>query len=49
MTEFNGVESEEARIIANTKTVLKLMMQNGRYSSQAVNTHYCADEGQQQL
>jgi hypothetical protein len=28
MTEFNGVESEEDRIVAITRTVLKLMNQN---------------------
>jgi hypothetical protein len=29
MTEFNGAESEEDRIVAVTKIVLKLMKQNG--------------------
>jgi hypothetical protein len=30
MAELNGAESEEDRIMAITKIVLKLMMQNGR-------------------
>jgi hypothetical protein len=30
MTELNGAESEEVRIMAITKVVLKLMKQNGR-------------------
>jgi hypothetical protein len=30
MTELNGAESEEDRIMAITKTVFKLMKQNGR-------------------
>jgi hypothetical protein len=29
MTELNGAESEDDRIMATTKTVLKLMKQNG--------------------
>jgi hypothetical protein len=29
MTEFNGAVSEEAKIVAITKTVLNLMKQNG--------------------
>jgi hypothetical protein len=29
MTELNGAESEEDRIMAITKTVLKLVKQNG--------------------
>jgi hypothetical protein len=33
MTEFNGYESEEDRIMAFTKIVLKLMKKNGRCSS----------------
>jgi hypothetical protein len=37
LTELNGAEVEEDRIITITKTVLKLMMQNGRKISQAVN------------
>jgi hypothetical protein len=32
MTQLNGAESQEDRIMATTKTVLKLMKQNGRYS-----------------
>jgi hypothetical protein len=35
MTQLNGVESEEDRIMAITKIVLKLMKQNGCQSSQA--------------
>jgi hypothetical protein len=30
MTKLNGAESEEYRIMAITKTVLKFMKQNGR-------------------
>jgi hypothetical protein len=33
MTELNGAESEEDRIVAMTKIVLKLMKQNGCYNS----------------
>jgi hypothetical protein len=29
MTELNGAESKEAKIVAITKTVLNLMKQNG--------------------
>jgi hypothetical protein len=33
MTELNGAVSEEDKIVAITKIVLKLMNQNGCYSS----------------
>jgi hypothetical protein len=33
VTELNGAESEEDRIMSITKIVLKLMKQNGRLSS----------------
>jgi hypothetical protein len=36
-TELNGAESEEDRIIAITKIVLKLIKENGRWISWAVN------------
>jgi hypothetical protein len=35
MTELNGAESEEDRIVAITKIVSKLLKQIGRWSSQA--------------
>jgi hypothetical protein len=37
MTEHSGVESEEDRIMVITKNALKLVKQNGRLSSWAVN------------
>jgi hypothetical protein len=33
MTELNGAKSEEDRIMAIIKIVIKLMKQNGHYSS----------------
>jgi hypothetical protein len=32
MTEFNGAESEEDRIVNVTKIILKLIKQNGSWS-----------------
>jgi uncharacterized tellurite resistance protein B-like protein len=37
MTKLSGAESEEDRILAITKIVLKLMKQNGQQSSKVVN------------
>jgi hypothetical protein len=39
MTEFNGVVSEEDKIVAITKIVLNLMKQNGHMNSWAPQRH----------